>query len=218
VKHLLTLSAFFWLSTIIFSDSPVFGRSKLSIDRHQKVTTSDYQLSQSLSFGSGRISRNIHEQANKLLSVSPDFHKALKIHKTNNYSLAIKYYNRTLSNKWPQSAIAYFFRSQCFYSLNQYERAFADINTAIQIIPDFAHAYLFRGYIYGQTGSLSLARNDFTITAKLAINDKNSLLQKLATNALGSTPSSYPVPVLPVLSPTMISPFEKPIIPYKPME
>ncbi len=155
------------------------------------------------------------------MSVSPDFKKAVEVHKTNNYSLAIQYYDRTIS-KWPQSAIVYFFRSQCFYRLNQYERAFADMNTAIQLVPNFAHAYLYRGYIYGQTGSVRLARHDFITAAKLATDDKNPQLNKLAIDAVDRTMSfsdpnlRYPT-IYPVLSyPTMTFPIYTPTVPYNP--
>ncbi|PSB58662.1 hypothetical protein C7B77_03825 [Chamaesiphon polymorphus CCALA 037] len=205
---------------MVVATFPAVSKSKSFANQYDKNTPRSKKIAQSVIYGTGLPSQKMAAEGERLFSVSPDFKAAVKNHNAKNYKQAIAYYNLAIA-KWPQSALLYFLRSQCFYSLNQDNLAFADVNTAIKIAPNYPHPYLYRGYLYGRNGSYSLARNDFRTTANLAIKDKNTRVYNYAQQAFAATPSSSPVTAYPtiypiIVYPTMEFPIIAPTVPYNP--
>lgn len=197
---------------MVVTTFPAVSKSNKFATKYDRNIQGNKKIAQSAIYGTGLPSQKMAAEGERLFSVSPDFKTAVKNHNASNYTQAIEYYNRTIA-KWPQSALVYFLRSQCFYSLNQDRLAFADVNTAIKIAPNYPHPYLYRGYLYGRNGSYSLAKNDFITTANLAINDKNTRVHNYAQQAFAATRSSSPV-FTPY--PTMEFPTIAPNVPYNP--
>jgi tetratricopeptide (TPR) repeat protein len=211
MKYFYEFFAFFLLSAIVVTTFPAISKSNKFANKYDKNIQENKKISQMV-YGTGIPSRKMAAEGERLLSVSPDFKTALQNYNANNYTQAIEYSNRAIA-KWPQSSPVYVLRSLCFYRLNQDRLALADLNTAIEIEPTHPFPYLYRGYIYGRNGSFSLARNEFSITANLAIKDKNTKVYNFAQEAFASTPSSAPV-FTPY--PTMEFPIVAPNVPYNP--
>ena len=61
----------------------------------------------------------------------------------------------------PNSSLAYTYRGHVYHYAEDYDRAIADLTTAIDLKPDLVLAYLQRGYAYEKKGLRAKAIADY---------------------------------------------------------
>jgi tetratricopeptide (TPR) repeat protein len=83
---------------------------------------------------------------------------------------ALGYFKRAIQAKGLkgyQLSAVYVNRGLTYYRLAKYQKAIADFNTAIKILPKNAYAYNNRGLTYEKLGKPALAIRDYRIALKI---------------------------------------------------
>lgn len=101
---------------------------------------------------------------------------------------AIGYFKRAIQAnglKGYQLSAVYVNRGFTYYRMAKYQKALADFNTAIKILPRNAYAYNNRGLVYEKLGKRELAIHDFRMALKI---DPTMWRTKTNLERLGATP------------------------------
>jgi tetratricopeptide (TPR) repeat protein len=101
---------------------------------------------------------------------------------------ALGYFKRAIQAnglKGYQLSAVYVNRGFTYYRLAKYEKAIADFNTALKILPKNPYAYNNRGLVYEKLGKRELAIRDYRMALKI-----DPTLWRVKTNLerLGATP------------------------------
>jgi tetratricopeptide (TPR) repeat protein len=62
---------------------------------------------------------------------------------------------------YPEFPISYFSRGQYYFTLQKFDKAFSDFNTAVELAPNYPHALNMRGYLSAIRGDRGDAKRDF---------------------------------------------------------
>ena len=92
----------------------------------------------------------------------------------NQFPLAIKLFDEALAQglfEDRQRGLILYGRGVSYDALGSHDRALADLDAAVALLPDLADVYLYRGIIWGDKGAYPRALQDFLTAAKLNPNN-----------------------------------------------
>ena len=115
--------------------------------------------------------------------------KADEMLETGEYKEAVSLYTIAieLNQGHPDLYLAYFNRAHALISLEQFEEAEGDLNTTLELTPDFPDAYKLRGILMLSLGYFEKAAADFDILIELTPQDPYAYANRgTALSYLGS--------------------------------
>lgn len=89
---------------------------------------------------------------------------------SNQFPLAIRLFDQALAQgrfEDRQRGLILYGRGVSYDALGSHDRALADLDAAVALLPDSAEVHLYRGIIWGDKGAYSRALQDFLMAAKL---------------------------------------------------
>ncbi len=114
----------------------------------------------------------------KAVDLAPDnafFHRQLGIalYDSGKVALAGEQFDRALRGD-PKDAVSYYWRAKSLQAQGQKEKAIADLNTVIQLEPEYSEAYTELAQIYSETGQASRAAEVLAQQKKLGASSQPS--------------------------------------------
>jgi tetratricopeptide (TPR) repeat protein len=121
---------------------------------------------------------------NKAIEIDPQSRAAYTLRgnmyiKMKQYPQAISDYNKAISlpqvytSSLDREEFTHFNRAMCYFELIKYPEAIADLNKSIELNPEFAPAYISRGYAYQQLKQYDKAQTDVRKAVQLVKGKKN---------------------------------------------